>query len=207
MHISWLGQTAIKLQTKYLDEDVVLVIDAYKPATGDFPRSLSPSIALFSRGLEGSVVATAQKPFILDTLGECEIKEVMITSYPGEEGNLIFKVNAEQMNLVHLGALHKKPDMAELEKIGAVDILFVPVGGGEQYLSPEDASDLVTALEPRLVIPIGYHCDSDPKAKPVADFIKELGLKPDTTDKKIIIKKKEKLIFQYILKVQLQNTD
>ncbi|MBI5729099.1 MAG: MBL fold metallo-hydrolase [Candidatus Magasanikbacteria bacterium] len=191
MHISWLGQTAIRLQTKYLDEDVVLVIDAYKPATGDFPRSLSPNIALFSRGLDGSVVATGQKPFILDTLGECEIKEVMITSYPGEGSGLIFKINAEQMNLLHLGALHKKPDIAELEKIGAIDILFVPVGGGEHSLSAEDASDLVTELEPRLVIPIGYHCDSDPKAKPVANFIKELGIKPDTTDKKIIIKKKD----------------
>lgn len=191
MHISWLGQTCIKLQTRHLDEDVVLVIDAYKPATGDFPRSLSPNIALFSRGIEGSIVATGQNPFILDTLGECEIKEVMITSHPGEGSGLIFKINAEQMNLVHLGCLNKKPDMAELEKIGAVDILCVPVGGGSSALSPEDASDLVTALEPRLVIPIGYHCDSDPKAKPVADFIKELGLKPDTTDKKIIIKKKD----------------
>lgn len=191
MHISWLGQTAIKLQTKHLDEDVVLVIDAYKPSVGDFPRSLSPSIALFSRGVEGSVVSTAQKPFILDTLGECEIKEVMITSYPGEDNGLIFKVNAEQMNLVHLGCLRKKPDMAELEKIGAVDILFIPVGGGDHSLSPEDASDLVTALEPRLVIPIGFQCDSDPKAKPVTDFIKALGVKPTTNDKKIIIKKKD----------------
>lgn len=191
MHISWLGQTAIRLQTKYLDEDVTIVIDAYKPAAGEFPRSLSPTIALFSNGLEGSVVSLAQKPFVLDTLGECEIKEVMITSSPGEDGGLIFKINAEQMNLVHLGRLHKKPDMAELEKIGAIDILFIPVGGGTDYLSAEDAGAIVTELEPRLIIPMAYHCDSDPKAKPVAEFIKELGLKPDTTDKKVIIKKKD----------------
>lgn len=95
------------------------------------------------------------------------------------------------MAIVHLGVMTKKPDLDDLEKIGHVDILFIPVGDSERYLSVEDAAAIVTTLEPRVVIPVGYQCDSDPKAKPVTEFIKELGLKPDTTDKKIIIKKKD----------------
>jgi L-ascorbate metabolism protein UlaG (beta-lactamase superfamily) len=189
MHISWLGQTCIRLQTKYLDEDVITVIDPYKPATGDFPRSFSPNIAIFTNGVENAATLS-QDPFILDTLGECEIKEVMITAFPSDNGNIIYKINAEQLSVVHLGRLKKKPDLAELEKIGSIDILLVPVGGGD-YLSAEDASTLITALEPRIVIPIAYQCDTDPKAKPLSEFIKESGLKPDVTDKKIIIKKKD----------------
>ena len=190
MHISWLGQTCVRLQTKFNDEDVVTIIDAYRPNSGEFPRSLSPQIALFSRGEEESITLS-QNPFVLSTLGECEIKEVMINTLPSAEGNIIFKILAEQISVVHLGRLHKKPELEELEKIGTIDILMIPVGGGKNYLSAEDASTLITALEPRIVIPIAYQCDSDKDADPLATFIKESGLKPDKTEKKLIFKKKD----------------
>jgi hypothetical protein len=38
---------------------------------------------------------------------------------------------------------------------------------------------------------VAYHCDTDPDAAPVTAFIKELGLKPEATEKKVIIKKKD----------------
>lgn len=190
MHISWLGQTCVRLQTRYNDEDIVTVIDSYRPESGDFPRSLTPSIALFSAGEENSITLS-QNPFVLSTLGECEKKEVMIMAFPSSSGNLIFKINAEQLSVVHLGRLNKKPEISELEKIGTIDILMVPVGGGKDYLSPEDAASIITALEPRIVIPIAYQSDTDKNAKPVSEFIKESGLKPESTEKKLIIKKKD----------------
>jgi L-ascorbate metabolism protein UlaG (beta-lactamase superfamily) len=189
MHISWLGQTCIRLQTKYKDEDVVTVIDPYKPDTGEFPRSLSTQLGLFSKTQENTI-SLGQSPFIMDTLGECEIKEVMVTAFPTTDGTIIFKINAEQLSVVHLGRMHSKPDLVEMEKIGSVDILLVPVGGGKEYLNAEDAASIVTALEPRIVIPIAYQCDSDPSAKPITDFIKEMGLKPDATDKSLLSRKK-----------------
>ena len=115
----------------------------------------------------------------------------MITAFPSLNGNLIFKLNAEQISVVHLGRLSKKPDISELEKIGSIDVLLVPVGNGKEYLSIEDAASIATALEPRIIIPIAYHCDTDKSAKPVSDFVKELGLKPEATEKKLIIKKKD----------------
>lgn len=190
MHISWLGQTCVKLQTKYLDEDVVTVINPYRPESGEFPRSLSPQIALFTNGEEGSITLS-QNPFVLSTLGECEIKEVMITGFPSNGGNIIYKIIAEQMSIVHLGRMNKKPEISELEKIGHVDILLVPIGDGKEYLSAEDANDLMTAIEPRIVIPIAHACDTDKKAAPVSEFVKESALKPFLTDKKAIIKKKD----------------
>ncbi|MEK7625065.1 MAG: MBL fold metallo-hydrolase [Patescibacteria group bacterium] len=190
MHISWLGQTCVRLQTKFNDEDVVTIIDPYRPEVGEFPRSLSPQIALLSKGEEGSL-NPSQNTFVLSTLGECEIKEVMINALPSTEGNIIFKILAEQISLVHLGRLRKKPELEELEKIGSIDILMLPVGGGKDYLSAEDAATLITALEPRIVIPIAYQCDTDKKADPISAFIKESGLKPDRTEKKFIFRKKD----------------
>jgi len=194
MHLNWLGQTCVKLQTKNLrDEDVVILIDAYKPATGDFPRSFTPQIAVYSCG-DDNAATLSQDPLIVDTLGEVEQKDTMIYALPGPLGGdtAVFKILAEGLTIVHLGRLNRKLNTETIAKLGNPDILFVPVGGEKnQTLDAEDAVATVTALEPRIVIPIAYQCDTDPKAASVSDFIKNLGLKPDITDKKIIIKKKD----------------
>ena len=191
MHISWLGQTCVKIQTKNLDEDVITLIDAYKPEKGDFPRSFSPHIALFSHGNKNTATLS-QNPFILDTVGECEIKNTGVYSFPGGgENNLIFKIAAEGLLVVHLGKITKKIDDALLEKIGDPDILILPVGGKGEYLTPEEATQVVSMIEPRIVIPIGYQCDTENNVLPVSDFIKASGLRIDGTDKKLIIKKKD----------------
>jgi L-ascorbate metabolism protein UlaG (beta-lactamase superfamily) len=194
MHLNWLGQTCVKLQTKNLrDEDVVILIDAYKPATGDFPRSFTPQIAVYSSGSDNAATLS-QDPLIVDTLGEVEQKDTMIYALPGPTGSdtAVFKILAEGLTIVHLGRLNRKLNTETIAKLGNPDILFVPVGGEKnQTLDAEDAVATVTALEPRIVIPIAYQCDTDPKAASVSDFIKNLGLKPDITDKKIIIKKKD----------------
>ena len=194
MHINWLGQTCVKLQTKNLkDEDVVILIDAYKPEAGEFPRSFSPQIGLFSAGTEGAVTLS-QDPFVVDTLGEVELKDAMIYAVPGpiDTSEIVFKIIAESLTIAHLGRLNKKLNTETIAKLGNPDILFIPVGGDKNNtLTAEDAAAIVTALEPRIIIPIAYQCDTDPKAAPISDFIKTLGLKPEATDKKFIIKKKD----------------
>lgn len=190
MHISWLGQTCIKLQTKNQDKDVIILIDAYKPKKGDFPRNFSPDIALFSQGQDNSSTISPDT-FVVDSLGEMEVKNVMIYSLPGFEGSVIYKLNAENLNMVHLGRLKKPLENSEMEKIMSPDILFIPVGGGESYLDAKTAAELANTLEARIIIPIAYNCDTDPDATPITAFIKELGLKPEVTEKKLIIKKKD----------------
>lgn len=189
MHISWLGQTCVKLQTKNLDQDVTILIDAYKSKKGEFPRSFSPDVALYSAG-EANAATLSQNPFIMNSLGECEVKGVMIYAAPSADGSTIYKLNGEGMTLVHLGKLKKPLESDEMEKIIGADILFIPVGGGN-YLDTKAAAALATALEPRIIIPMAYHCDTDPDAQPVTAFIKELGIKPEATEKKVIIKKKD----------------
>lgn len=190
MHITWLGQTALKIQTKNVDEDIITLIDAYRPKQGEFPRNLAANLALFSKGGEGAVTLTGD-PFTIETLGEFDTKGVLITTVAGPEGTIIFKLSVEGINLIHLGVLHQKLSDEMTEAIGRVDILIIPVGGGDRYLSPTDAAQTVTTLEPRIVIPVGYTCDTDPKALGIESFIKEMGIKPEATDKKLIIKAKD----------------
>jgi len=169
MHLTWLGNTAVKLQTKNLNEEVTILINPYKPEVGDFPRNLAAQLALFSQGADGSITLT-QDPFIVDTLGEMEVKKVMVYALPSHD-QVIFKINSEDLNIVHLGMLNKKPEASILEKIGTPDVLFIPVGGAP-YMDVKEAADLITIMEPRIIIPIAYQSDNNPKLNPLEIFLK-----------------------------------
>ena len=190
MHISWLGDTCVKLQTKNQEEDVSILIDPYKPEKGDFPKNLSSNIALFTNGSKNSITLM-QDPFTLDTLGECEVKGVMIYALQHNDGEIVFKIQSEGLTLVHLGKTKSKLETALIEKLGKIDVLLIPVGGKDTYFSGETAVLVVNEFEPRIIIPMGYQSDITPDLEPVSNFIKELGLKPEIEDKKIIIKKKD----------------
>ncbi len=191
MHINWLGQTCVKLQTKNLkDEDVVILVNPYKPTTGDFPRNFSPNTVLYSNSAEGSVTIS-DSAFVIETLGEYEIKDNMIYAIAANEKDMIFKISAEGMNIVHLGNVKEKISESVIEKLGTPDILFLPVGNADKTLDSKTAREVVSILEPRVVIPVAFQCDTDPKAAPVENFLKEMGLKPENVEKKLILKKKD----------------
>ncbi len=190
MHISWLGNTGVKLQVKPFDKDITVVIDPYKQKKGSSPRSLSPDIALFTRGKKESITLSGN-PFTLSSPGECETKGVLVTAVQGKEkDNVLLRVDAEHMSLGHLGCTNKQPTDKQLEVLSGVDILCIPVGNGVCY-DAEQATKAINTIEPRIVIPIAFKSDNDPQAKPVDSFLKEIGIKADKPEKKIIIKKKD----------------
>ena len=188
MHISWLGGTAVRLQTKNADEDVVIIIDAYKPESGSFPRSLTPDIAILTRGEEGTVLAG--DPFILATPGECDLKGVLMSAVAAGETGTVARLDAEGLSIGHLGLTNQPLNDRQREVLGDVDVLFVPVGGGDGY-DATAAVKAVNAIEPRIVIPIAFQSDVDPKANPVSAFLKEMGAATTEPEAKVIIKKKD----------------
>lgn len=190
MHINWLGQTCIKIQTKNEDQEAKITINSYKPKTGNFPRSLSPDIGLFS-SLEKNRLNLANDTFVIDSPGEFELKGIVIYSIPNTIDNHIFKLSTEEMTIVHLGNLKRKLDNGELEFVSSPDILLIPIGGNDKYLNYKQAAELATTMEPRIIIPIGYKCDTDPNVDPVSKFISEIGIKPEKENGKVIIKKKD----------------
>jgi len=190
MHFSWLGGSTVKIQAKPLNQDVVIVIDPYKPAAGVFPRNLSPDIGLYSRGEAGSINLSGQ-PFILSTPGECETKGVLITTAPGHTADaLVLRIDAEDISVGHLGRTNSPLSDAQLEVLSEVDVLFVPFGGEGCY-DAEEAVKAVNAVEPRIVIPMAFQSDNDPTAPPVSQFLKEMGVKNGQPEKKVIVKKKD----------------
>jgi L-ascorbate metabolism protein UlaG (beta-lactamase superfamily) len=187
MHISWLGGTALKLVFRPAEEDIVVVIDPYKPELGSFPRNLSADLGLYTRGEKDTI--NIGEAFVLSTPGECEVKGVLATGVYGSENNrLMFRLDSEQLSIGHLGLATKQLTERQIELLNGVDILFVPIGDEDCY-DPETAAKVANYLEAKVIIPIAMKSDNNPKAKGTEDFLKEMGAKAEP-EKKIIIKKK-----------------
>lgn len=190
MHISWLGSTTFKLQAKPLADDVVILLDPYKPETGEFPRNLTADVVLATRG-DNDFITLSGQPFLLATPGECETKGVLLMATASQTpGQTIVRLDTEQLSIGHLGMATKPLNDAEMDVVSGVDILFVPVGGENCY-DAEMAVKMVNEIEPRIVIPMAYRSENNPKAADVSEFIKAIGLKADTAENKVIIKKKD----------------
>lgn len=130
-------------------------------------------------------------PFVADGPGEYEIGDVTAhgfgvkTTYDGKERfNTIYQVRLEGINMLFLGALgNPEIDPKILGELGDIDILFVPVGGGDVLEVPQ-ASKLATKLEAKVIIPMHYD------SKALAAFLKEEGSATKPIDK-LTIKKKD----------------
>jgi hypothetical protein len=190
MHFSWLGSTAVKIQTKPHDKDVTIVIDTYKQKIGAFPRNLTPDIGLYTNGEDNSITLTGN-PFVLSTPGECETKGVLITAAQGHTNNsTMVRVDAEDLSVGHLGRIKKQLTDKQLEVLSGVDILMLSVGNPDGF-DAEAAVKAVNSIEPRIVIPIDFKSDNDPTADKVDSFLKEIGATNNKAEKKVIIKKKD----------------
>lgn len=190
MHITWLGATAVKIQTKHENKDITSVIDLYRPRQGAFPRSMAPDIALFTRSEEGAITLS-DNPFVLATPGECEIKGVLITAVAGQDpGAIMLRLDAEGISFGHLGLVDKNLTNKQFDALSGVDVLCLPVGSSQSF-SPEMASKVISIIEPRVVIPIAFKSDNDPQAQGVEPFLKEMGAANVKPESKIILKKKD----------------
>ncbi|MBN1877605.1 MAG: MBL fold metallo-hydrolase [Anaerolineae bacterium] len=90
--------------------------------------------------------------------------------------NVIYSINVNGVVICHLGELGHTPTQAQVEAMGAVNVLLIPVGLADG-LSPAMASEIVSLVEPDIVIPMNYHVPGIQAARqPVARFLKEMGV-------------------------------
>lgn len=166
--------------------------ECFKISQGDLtiavnPRSsTSADITLFSIGRNET---TEKLGFIIDGPGEYEIKNVFIKGFlsvgPAQKINTIYLISFEGMKLCFLGALKDSALSTEhLEAVEDVDILFVPIGGGE-ILDPASAYKLAISLEPSVIIPMYYTGET------LEQFIKEGGAAKVESLDKFVVKKKD----------------
>jgi L-ascorbate metabolism protein UlaG (beta-lactamase superfamily) len=118
--------------------------------------------------------------------GEYEIGGVFITGVQtnghgkkaeeDEPINTLYVIDYNGITVAHLGDMNRVPTQTEVEALGTVHIALVPVGGGNS-LNAAKAAEVISLLEPNIVIPMHYGTPAvTEKLDPLSKFLKEMGL-------------------------------
>ena len=90
----------------------------------------------------------------------------------------MYRIDNGEIRVALLGNIYEKLSEDQLEDLGIVDIVILPVGGGGYTLDPEGASALVRAIDPKVVVPVHYNDAALKYEVPQAEFdefVKALG--------------------------------
>lgn len=90
----------------------------------------------------------------------------------------MYRVEAADIRVAVLGNVFEKLTDAQLEELGIIDVLILPVGGGGYTLDATGAAHVVRAIDPKVVIPVHYADGALKYEVPqdtVETFTKELG--------------------------------
>jgi L-ascorbate metabolism protein UlaG (beta-lactamase superfamily) len=122
---------------------------------------------------------------IIEGPGEYEVQGAMITGVPAQlnidEGGkrcTIYSITMDGVNVVVTGNIIGKLSGAQIEAIGKVDVLVLPVGNHGLTMDAESAAAVASQLEPSYVVPVHY--DDGKTVYPVPQdgvdvFLKEMG--------------------------------
>ncbi|HVX48016.1 MAG TPA: MBL fold metallo-hydrolase [Candidatus Saccharimonadales bacterium] len=106
----------------------------------------------------------------------------------------MFKLAAGEFSVLVTGHIYPELDDAQLETIGMIDVLVVPVGGNGYTVDPVGALKLIKSIEPKLVVPTHYADKSLKYPVPqqeLAVALKELAMEPKETVAKLKLKPAE----------------
>ncbi len=201
MDIQFYGANCVRITNKKAS----LVFDDNLVRNGLKSVTQKEDIAFFSE--LGHEESTGR--FVIDSPGEYEISEVSVRGIAAQrhidsEGKVatLFSIKSGDLSVGILGHIDGKLSDEQLEQIGIVDVLILPVGGNGFTLDAVAAVKLVKDIEPKIVIPTHYADDKVTYEVPQAElsvFLHEIGAndiepvsvfklkKADLTDKTTVV--------------------
>lgn len=184
MEIDWFGHACFRFRNR----EATLIADPYSKEIGlSFPKPRG-DIVTISHDHPGHSYAAGVKgePKVIQGPGEYEIKNIFVTGIQtghdkksGKErgANTVYVIEMDGLTICHLGDLGHVPTQPQAEAMGDVDILLVPVGG-VSTITGNEAAEIVSVLEPHIVIPMHYANEHLKfKLETTGKFFKEMGLK------------------------------
>jgi L-ascorbate metabolism protein UlaG (beta-lactamase superfamily) len=182
MRVKWLGHACFLITSK---DGLRVITDPYAVGGGinysPIKETADVVVVSHEHGDHNNVSAVQGKFEVIKGSGEKTAEGVQFkgvaTSHDASQGqqrgtNTVFCFNMDDINLCHLGDLGHMLGSTQVTEIGAVDILFVPVGGFFTIDAPV-ASRVCDQLKPKVVIPM--HFKTPKCAYPLAgveDFLK-----------------------------------
>ncbi|OQY29777.1 MAG: hypothetical protein B6I38_07905 [Anaerolineaceae bacterium 4572_5.1] len=196
MEITWYGHSCFRLTERGL---ATVVTDPFDHnVIGYEALKLKSDIVTISHDTPGHSFVKAVKGYshLITGPGEYEIGSVFITGVQTngrdkkeeeQPRNTLYVFDYNGITVAHLGDLRQVPSRSQVDALGAVNVALVPVGAGGG-LNAAKAAEVVSVLEPGIVIPMHY---ATPDAKlaldPLEKFVKEMGLSADESQPSIKI--------------------
>jgi L-ascorbate metabolism protein UlaG (beta-lactamase superfamily) len=197
--LTWLGHACFRLRGR----DVAIVLDPVGRHLGYDISRVRADIVTISHDHPGHNNSEAIKGVLtrIDGPGEYEIKDVFITGirtyHDNARGaqlghNTVFVVYLEEMTFCHLGDLGHTLTSDQLDQIGNIDVLMVPVGG--QSLPVATAVEVISQIEPGIVVPMHYASGNAAGAPPpgletLEKFSREMGLHEPTVRDRLVVRR------------------
>lgn len=185
MEITWYGHSCFRLTERSM---ATVVTDPYdNTSIGYNALKLKADIVSISHDAAGHNFTKAVKgtSHVITGPGEYEIGGVFVTGVQtngknkkneDEVRNTLYVFDYDGITIAHLGDLKRVPSQTEVEALGAVNVALVPVGGGGG-LNAAKAAEVISLLEPNIVIPMHYATkDAKVKLDSLDKFLKEMGL-------------------------------
>jgi len=164
MEIVWYGHSCFRLTERSLAS---VVTDPYDSDVTGYPvLKLKADIVTISHDTPGHNFLNAIKGdvHVIKGPGEFEIGSVFITGIhtnghtkksEAEPRNTMYLFDYNGINVLHMGDINRVPAQSEVEALGPVHVVLVPVGGGGG-LNANNATEVISLLEPNIVIPMHY---------------------------------------------------
>jgi L-ascorbate metabolism protein UlaG (beta-lactamase superfamily) len=195
MDLQFYGANCIVLGSK----QARLVFDDTLQELGGKAIAKEGDIVLYTAA-HGSPAAAPK--LLIDQPGEYEVSGVSIygiaaRAHIDEEGKktaTMYKCIFEDMSILVTGHIFPELSDAQLEAIGMVDVMFLPVGGNGYTLDGVGALKLLRKVEPKIVIPTHYDDSSlsfPVPQQPLEQAIKALAMEPKETTSKLRLKADE----------------
>lgn len=193
--ITWLGHACFRLKSK----DATVITDPFDKSLGLGTIGQRADIVTISHDHphHNAVSTVKGEPFVIKGPGEFEVRGVFVTGVwayaddkDGKERgrNNIFLFHLDDVAVCHLGSLGHTLSSQQVEALGDVDVLLVPVGS-DTSLSAGKASEVISQIEPKMVVPMHYPTGRQAKDGESLDkFLKEMGLKEWTPQDKLTLK-------------------
>ncbi len=185
MEIKWYGHACFRIREK----SAVVVTDPFPPSLGYHRPRVRADIVTISHYHENhsSLKGFQGTPFVIDAPGEYEVRGVFVTGirtyHDQKKGkargyNTVYLFRFNDLTVCHLGDLGHIPTQEQVEELSEVDVLLVPVGGGGA-LTAAMAAEVISLIEPHIVIPMHYRTEvyAGRKLAPVEPFLKAMGAK------------------------------
>jgi L-ascorbate metabolism protein UlaG (beta-lactamase superfamily) len=192
MDIQFYGANCLTLSTK----QARIVVDDNLADLGAKSITKAGDIALFT-SIQGATPAGVK--IVIDQPGEYEVSGVSIygiaaRAHMDEEGQktaTMYKLLIDDLRVLVSGHIYPELSDDQLEAIGMVDLMIVPVGGNGYTLDGVGALRLVKKVEPKLVIPTHYEEEGlnfPVPQQPLDACLKALGMEPKETTAKLKLK-------------------